>query len=238
MTTSLPSSPTSPSSLRDAVDACVFDAYGTVFDLGSAIGRCRDALGNKMGPLLALWRSKQMAYSWLRSLMGDYVDFWHITGNSLDATMATMGIRGDALRSQLMEIWLRLDAFPDAKKVLSGLRNAGLKTAILSNGSPTMLTAAVRSAGIADLLSHVISVDAANVFKPHPQAYQVGVDELHLPPDKICFVASDPWDAAAAANFGFRTVWVNRDGQPPERLPGRPEFEIRNVKELPALLGL
>ncbi len=238
MTPPRPSSTNPPGCLRDAVDACVFDAYGTVFDLGSAFARCRDSLGNKVGPLLAMWRSKQTTYTWLRSLMGEHVDFWHVTGNSLDSAMAAMGIRGDALRSRLMSVWFRLDAFPEVKKVLPGLRKAGLKTAILSNGSPTMLTAAVRSAGLHDLLSHVISVDAANVFKPHPQAYQFGVDQLNLPPEKICFVASDPCDAAAATSFGFRTVWLNRDRRPPEHLPRRPEFEIGSVKELPALLGI
>jgi len=220
------------------IDACVFDAYGTVFDVGSAVARCRDALGNKAGPLLSVRRSKQVAYAWFRSLMGDYVDFWHVTGNSLDAAMAHLGISGDTLRSRLMEIWLRLDAFPEVRDVLCGLKTAGLKTAILSNGSTTMLTAAVRSAGIHDLLHQVISVDAVRNFKPHPDAYQAGVDRLKVPAERILFLASNAWDAAAAAKFGFRTVWVNRDGELPDNLPGKPEFQISSLRELPGLLGL
>lgn len=220
------------------IDACVFNAYGAVFDVGSAIGRCRDTLGNKVAPLMDLWGSKQAAYAWLRSLMGEYVDFWHVTGSSLDAAMATLGIKGDALRSRLMEIWLRLDAFPDVGTALAGLKNAGLKTAVLSNGSTTMLTAAVHSAGLHGLLNHVISVDAARIFKPHPDAYQVAVDRLKLPAERILFLASNAWDAAAAAKFGFRTVWLNRSGQQREFLPHRPEREISSLDELPGLLGL
>ena len=220
------------------IDACVFDAYGTLFDVGSGVARFGDALGNKVAPLLSAWQAKQAAYSWLRSLMGEYVDFWHVTGSSLDAAMASLGIRGDALRSRLMELWLKLDAFPDVRDALSGLKNADLKTAILSNGSTTMLTAAVRSAGIHDLLNQVISVDAAGIFKPHPNAYQIGVDKLKVPAERILFVASSAWDAAAAANFGFRTVWVNRTGELGENIPGSAEHEITSLKELPKLLGL
>ena len=229
--------PRSLQPLKD-IDACVFGAYGTLFDVGSAIGRCRDALGNKVAPLITIWRTKQVTYAWLRSLMGDYVDFWHVTGNSLDTAMATLGIKGDLLRSRLMEMWLKVDAFPDVRHTLEGLKKAGLKTAILSDGSTTMLTAAVRSAGIHDLLHHVISADADKIFKPHPDAYQVGVDRLKIPAERILFLASNAWDAAAAARFGFRTVWVNRSGERPESLPAKPEREIASLDELPALLGL
>ncbi|MCG8510985.1 MAG: haloacid dehalogenase type II [Rhodospirillales bacterium] len=220
------------------IDACMFDAYGTLFDVGSAVARCGESLGNKVAPLVSLWRSKQVAYAWLRSLMGEYTDFWHVTGNSLDSAMSHLGIRGDALRSRLMELWLRLDVFPDVKDVLGGLKEAGMKTAILSNGSTTMLTAAVRNADINELLSQVISVDAVKIFKPHPDAYQIGVDRLKVPAERTLFVASSAWDAAAAANFGFRSVWVNRNGEEPENLPGKPEFTITSLKEVPKILGL
>jgi 2-haloacid dehalogenase len=224
--------------LRDEIDACVFGAYGTLFDVGSAIGRYRDVLGNKVAPLISAWRAKQVSSAWLRSLMGDYVDFWHVTGNSLDSAMAALGIKGDLLRSRLMEMWLRVEAFPDVKDTLAGLKQAGLKTAILSDGSTTMLTAAVRSAGLHGLLHHVISADAAQIFKPHPNAYQVGVDRLKIPAERILFLASNAWDAAAATRFGYRTVWVNRTGERAEDLPAKPEREISSLDELPALLGL
>lgn len=224
--------------LSGQVDACVFDAYGTVFDVGGAIGRLSGLLGNKVAPLIALWRSKQTAYAWLRSLMGEYTDFWHVTGTSLDSAMSALGIQGETLRSKLMDSWLSLEAFPDVRTVLSGLREAGLKTAILSNGSPTMLIASVKSAGIMDLLSHVVSVDAVRNFKPHPDTYKLGAEKLALPPERICFASTDAWDVAAAGAQGFRTVWINRDGAPAERLPRRPEFVISGLSELPKLLGV
>jgi 2-haloacid dehalogenase len=137
-----------------------------------------------------------------------------------------------------MVMWLRVDAVPDVKGTLDGLKQAGLKTAILSDGSTTMLTAAVRRADLHGLLHHVISSDAAKIFKPHPNAYQVGVDRLKVPADRILFLASNAWDAAAASRFGYRTVWVNRTGERAENLPAKPDREITSLDELPALLGL
>ncbi len=221
----------------DDIGACVFDAYGTLFDVAAAAARCRDALGDKAGPLAALWRTKQLEYTWLRSLMGEYVDFWRVTGDGLDYAMATLGI-GDDVRARLMDLYMRLDAYGEVKDVLGGLKAAGIKTAILSNGAPSMLEAAVESAGIADLLDDVLSVDSIGVYKPHPRVYQLAVDGLGLPAGRICFMSSNAWDVSGAANFGFRVVWVNRFGQQPERLPGAHAHEISTLAELPALLGL
>ncbi len=221
----------------DDIGACVFDAYGTLFDVAAAAARCRDDLGDKAGPLAALWRTKQLEYTWLRSLMDEYVDFWRVTGDGLDYAMATLGI-GEGLRPRLMDLYMRLDAYGEVKDVLSGLKAAGIKTAILSNGAPAMLEAAVKNAGIDDLLDDVLSVDSIGVFKPHPRVYQLAVDGLDLPAGRICFMSSNAWDVAGAANFGFRVVWVNRFGQQRERLPGAHEHEISTLAELPALLGL
>ncbi len=221
----------------DDIGACVFDAYGTLFDVAAAAARCRDDLGDKAGPLAALWRTKQLEYTWLRSLMDEYVDFWQVTGDGLDYAMATLGIGGD-LRPRLMDLYMRLDAYGEVKDVLSGLKAADIKTAILSNGAPSMLEAAVKNAGIDDLLDDVLSVDSIGVYKPHPGVYQLAVDGLSLPAGRICFMSSNAWDVAGAANFGFRVVWVNRFGQQRERLPGAHEHELSTLAELPALLGL
>ena len=221
----------------DDIGACVFDAYGTLFDVAAAAARCRDDLGDKAGPLAVLWRTKQLEYTWLRSLMDEYVDFWQVTGDGLDYAMATLGI-GEGLRPRLMDLYMRLDAYGEVKDVLGGLKAAGIKTAILSNGAPAMLEAAVKNAGIDDLLDDVLSVDSIGVFKPHPRVYQLAVDGLDLPAGRICFMSSNAWDVAGAANFGFRVVWVNRFGQQRERLPGAHEHEISTLAELPALLGL
>ncbi len=221
----------------DDIGACVFDAYGTLFDVAAAAARCRDDLGDKADPLAALWRTKQLEYTWLRSLMDEYVDFRQVTGDGLDYAMATLGI-GEDLRPRLMDLYMRLDAYGEVKDVLSGLKAAGIKTAILSNGAPAMLEAAVKNAGIDDLLDDVLSVDSIGIYKPHPRVYQLAVDGLSLPAGRICFMSSNAWDVIGAANFGFRVVWVNRFGQQRERLPGAHEHEISTLAELPALLGL
>jgi 2-haloacid dehalogenase len=221
----------------NGIGACVFDAYGTLFDVHSAAARCRDALGDKADRLSALWRQKQLEYSWLRSLMGAHVDFWQITGDALDYAMAAVSLDAPAIREQLMSLYLTLDAYPEVPDVLSQVKAAGRRTAILSNGSPMMLEAAVRSAGIDTHLDHVLSIEDAGIFKVAPQTYQLAVDRLGLPPDAICFMSSNAWDAAGAAHFGFQVVWVNRFGQPRERLPGTPKAELTSLHPLPEMLG-
>jgi 2-haloacid dehalogenase len=220
------------------IGACVFDAYGTLFDVNAAAAQCRDALGDKADELSALWRTRQLEYTWLRSLMQEYVEFWQVTGDGLDYALAVLGIEDDALRQRLMDIYMRLDAYPEVKDVLTTLKAGGLKTAILSNGSPKMLAAAVENAGINEALDDTFSVDSIGIYKPHPSVYQMAVDGLDVSPERICFMSSNAWDAAAAANFGFRVVWVNRFGQPQERIPGDPEQVIKTLEALPPLLGL
>jgi len=220
------------------IGACVFDAYGTLFDVAAAAAQCRDALGGKADQLAAIWRTKQLEYTWLRSLMGEYVEFWKITGNGLDYALAALGIDDAKLRRRLMDIYMRLDAYPEVKGVLKTLKKAGVKTAILSNGSPKMLAAAVKNAGIGTLLDDVISVDTLGIYKPHPSVYKLAVKGLKVKAGRICFMSSNAWDAAGAANYGFRVVWVNRFGQPKELLPGKPEREITSLRALPPLLGL
>ena len=220
------------------IGACVFDAYGTLFDVAAAAVQCRDALGDKADELSVLWRTRQLEYTWLRSLMQEYVEFRQVTGDGLDYAMAALGIEDDALRQRLMDIYMRLDAYPEVKDVLSALKAGGIKTAVLSNGSPEMLSSAVDNAGIADLLDDVFSVDSIGVYQPHPSVYQMAVAGLGVDAGRICFMSSNAWDAAAGANFGYRVVWVNRFGQPQERIPGEPEHEVKTLEALPPLLGL
>ncbi len=221
------------------IDACVFDAYGTLFDVAAAAAHCRDDLGDQAASLSALWRTKQLEYTWLRSLMGEYIDFWQVTSDGLDFALETLGLDGDAvLREKLLNLYLELDAYPEVPAVLGALNGGGLKCAILSNGSPKMLSAAVANAGISDLLVDSYSVDQLGIYKPTPKVYQMAVDGLGVPAHRISFMSSNAWDAAAAANFGFRVVWVNRFGQKKERLPGTLEHEIKSLSDLPPLLGL
>jgi 2-haloacid dehalogenase len=221
----------------EGIRACVFDAYGTLFDYASAAARCRDVLGDRLEALNALWREKQLQYTWLRALQGRHADFRQVTGDALDFALETLGLGDAGLRARLMDLYLSLDAFPEVPDMLRHLKAAGIKTAILSNGSPDMLDAAVGNAGIGPLLDAVLSVEAVGVYKPHPKVYQLPVDRLGVAAEAISFQSSNAWDAWAASAFGMRVVWCNRYGQRPDRLPGRPDREVRSLAELPALVG-
>ena len=220
------------------VKACVFDAYGTLFDFAAATRRCNDELGDHAAKLTALWRDKQLQYTWLRATQGRHTDFWQVTGDALDFALETLGIERPGLRDRLMELYLTLDAFPEVPEVLRKLRAAGLRTAILSNGTPKMLEAAVRGAELEGLFDAVLSVEEVSVYKPHRKVYQLAVDRLAVPARAIAFQSSNAWDAHAASAFGMRVVWCNRYNQRRERLPGAPDCEIRSLSELPDLLGI
>ncbi len=181
------------------IEACVFDAYGTLFDVNSAAQKCAEALGDHLDPLNEVWRAKQLQYTWLRSLMGTHADFWQVTGDALDYALATRGIEDPGLRERLMGLYLELTPFPEVAGVLRRLRQAGLRTAILSNGAPKMLAAAVTSAGLADLLDDVLSIEAAGIYKPHPKSYGLACDQLGLKAKEICFQSANAWDVAGAA---------------------------------------
>jgi 2-haloacid dehalogenase len=219
------------------IEACVFDAYGTLFDVHSAVARLRARVGAHADALSQLWRTKQLEYTWLRALMGHHVDFWQVTGDALDYALARTGV-DQAVREPLMQAYLELDAYPEVPDMLRRLRAGGLKTAILSNGEPRMLEAGARSAGIDDLLDAILSVEDVGIFKPHPKVYQLAVDRLGVRSDQIAFQSSNAWDVHGAAIFGLRAVWINRSGAPPERLPGAAEHELRDLSGLPELFGL
>jgi 2-haloacid dehalogenase len=219
------------------VTACVFDAYGTLFDFASAAHACADVLGEGVERLSALWRDKQLQYTWLRAAQGRHADFWQVTGDALDFTLETLGLAQPALRERLLGLYLALEPFPEVPGVLATLRRAGLKTAILSNGSPAMLDAVVGKAGLREMFDAVLSVEAVGAFKPDPRVYQLPVDRLGCPAPAIAFQSSNAWDAHAASAFGMQVVWCNRYRQPRERLPGAPDCEITTLADLPALLG-
>ena len=219
------------------VRACVFDAYGTLFDFAAAARGCRDVLGDRIDQLTSLWRDKQLQYTWLRALQGRHADFWQVTGDALDFALETLDIDKPGLRDRLMQLYLTLDTFPEVPTVLSALKTAGLKTAILSNGSPRMLDAAVVGAKLNGLLDAVLSVEDVGVYKPHPKVYGLAVERLGIPASAIAFESSNAWDAYAASAFGMQVVWCNRYGQRRERLPGAPAREVRSLAELPALVG-
>lgn len=219
------------------VRACVFDAYGTIFDFASAAARCAEIPEDKRAALTNLWRDKQLQYTWLRSLQGRYADFWQVTGEALDFTLDSLGIATPALHARLMDLYLTLSAFPEVPDTLRRLKEAGFVTAILSNGSPAMLDAAVRGAGLQNLLDAVLSADAVQVFKTHPRVYDYALQQLGVRAEQVSFQSSNAWDAYAASAYGMRVVWCNRYGQRRERLPGAPDHEVKSLAELPALLA-
>ncbi|WP_243375190.1 haloacid dehalogenase type II [Microvirga solisilvae] len=196
--------------------AVVFDAYGTLFDVHSAVARHAAQVGPEATRLSEIWRAKQLEYSWVLSLAGRYESFWSLTEKALDFAFARCSTADYSVRPLLLDAYRGLDAYPEVRITLQALRSRGLRTAILSNGDPAMLSASVSAADLGSVLDAVLSVDAAKIFKTSPDAYQLALEELSLNVDEIVFVSSNRWDVAGAAVFGFTPVWVNRLGMPDE----------------------
>ena len=227
-----------PSPRLYPIEACVFDAYGTLLDVNSAAARCRDALGGQADALSATWRRKQLEYTWLRSLMGVHADFWQVTADALDHTMQLYGIADPALHQKLMGLYLSLDPFEDAGSCLGDLQRRGMRLAILSNGSPAMLDSVVRAAGFAGIFEKVISVEEVGIYKPSRRVYRQAQAVLKLAaPLEVCFVSANSWDAHAAASFGFQVAWINRTGGPADSLPGAPALTLDTLADLPDAIG-
>jgi 2-haloacid dehalogenase len=216
--------------------AFVFDAYGTLFDVHAAIGRHRAAAGPDADRFSEIWRSKQLEYTWTLTLAGRYVDFWTLTQRALDFALARFPSVDRALRSELLDAYWTLEAFPDACAALRGLKARDLSTAILSNGSPKMLTAAVEAAGIGGDLDAVLSVDAIRRYKPRPEVYALVTERFGIAPADVVFVSSNRWDVMGAASFGFRSAWINRANAPEEYGPA-PDAVLADLDGLVAMSG-
>ena len=210
----------------------VFDAYGTLFDVHSVIEAGRAITGDPAA-LSLLWRQKQLEYTWLRSLMGRYEDFWAVTEAALRFSVRRLGLAADdAQLARLMDAYLSLACFPEVEAALERL--AGRPRAILSNGSPRMLQAAVASSGLGRHLQHVLSVDAVKTFKPSPAVYALGPQALGIPAADLLFVSSNAWDVAGAKSFGYQVAWCNRSGAPAEELGVTPDLVVTRLDALPA----
>ncbi|MBK17408.1 MAG: haloacid dehalogenase type II [Rhodospirillaceae bacterium] len=220
------------------IEACVFDVYGTLLDFNSAVTRCRDEIGDKADQLSDLWRRKQLEYTWLRSLMGDHADFWQVTGEALDHSLAALSIETPSLRERLMSLYRGLDPYEEVSETLQTIKSAGIKTAVLSNGEPAMLEEGLAAAGIRDLLDEIYSIESVGIFKPHPSVYDLATKSLDVSPEQIAFQSANGWDIAGAASYGFSTVWVNRSGLAEEQLPAGPAATIPSLTTLPQLIGI
>lgn len=214
----------------------VFDAYGTLFDVHSAVARHREAIGPQAARLSELWRTKQLEYTWVRTLAGAYRDFEALTAEALDAAAALCGGLPETLRADLLAAYRRLAAYPDAAPALDALRAAGAQTAILSNGTPGMLAEAAASAGLEKRFDAILSVDALRLYKTAPAAYRLVESRFGATPGETIFLSSNRWDIAGAAAHGFRCVWVNRNSQPDEYPDLAPLHVLKTLDGLPGLI--
>jgi 2-haloacid dehalogenase len=223
--------------LPGGIKACIFDAYGTLLDIGAVIELFRPDLGDAAEAFVKAWRAKQLEISWLPNPIFGGADFWLVTGEALDETMAKFGFSDLGLRARLMDSWLQPRLYPEVPAVLTRLRKAGIRTAILSNGTRKMLDSGVRVAGIGSLLDAVLSVEQVGVFKPNQAVYKLAAEHFCVDAPSVCFVSGNVWDIHGAAAFGFNVVWVNRSGARAERLPRGTSAVAGTLAELPALVG-
>ncbi|MFY0681061.1 MAG: haloacid dehalogenase type II [Thalassovita sp.] len=226
------------------ITTCIFDAYGTLFDVAAAARQAatepdHPELAESWVPLAEAWRLKQLQYSWLRAVTGEYTDFWQVTQDGLDWAMESCDLAGNtALRERLLALYWELQAYAEVPTMLAELKAAGLNTAILSNGSPKMLSGAVDSADIGGLLDDVLSVESVGIFKPSAKVYDLVGARFGCAREEVLFVSSNGWDAGAAAGYGFVTAWVNRAGDPVDRLPARPTHVLTDLTRIPEIASL
>ncbi|MEW6472649.1 MAG: haloacid dehalogenase type II [Actinomycetota bacterium] len=214
----------------DGIEAVAFDLYGTLLEVAS-VGRAAAEVTEDPAVLVDLWRTKQLEYTWLRSLMGRYRDFWSVTADALDYSLERLRITvDDDTRARLLGAWLDVRVYPEVPGALEAL--APRRLAVLSNGNPDMLEAGLAAAGLRDRFAHVLSVDEVSVFKPHPSVYELALKAFNLPAERILFVSSNPWDASGARTFGLPVAWVNRAGGPFERLGVTPDLVVTDLAGL------
>ncbi|WP_170351782.1 haloacid dehalogenase type II [Ruegeria atlantica] len=226
------------------ITTCVFDAYGTLFDVAAAARQAASESGfeklqQKWPELANHWRLKQLQYTWLRAITDAHADFWDVTQDGLDWALDATGLEGDpTLRQRLLDLYWELQAYPEVPQMLTALKEGGLNTAILSNGSPPMLDGAVQSAGIGGVLDDVLSVESVGVFKPHSSVYDLVQQRFDCARNEVLFVSSNGWDAAGASGYGFVTAWVNRADEPMDRLPWTPAHVLSDLTTIPQLAGV
>lgn len=223
------------------ITTCVFDAYGTLFDVAAAAREAASQPGQeywaeKWPALAEAWRLKQLQYTWLRAITGDHTPFWNVTMDGLDWAMEQQGLDDPELRERLLALYWELSAYAEVPKMLATLKAMGKQTAILSNGSPDMLEGAVDSAVIGEWLDAVLSVEDVGVFKPHSTVYDLVGKRFDCAKEEVLFVSSNGWDAAGAAGYGFTTAWVNRGGEPMDRLPAKPHHILSDLTTIPDLV--
>ena len=211
--------------------AIVFDAYGTLFDVNSAAEKSKDKIGNKWENFANFWRTTQLEYTWLRSLMKKHKNFWQITEDSLDKSMETFQI-DKSLRNDLLSLYKELSPYPEVKNVLENLKKKSFKLAILSNGTPELLNHLVKSSDLENLFDDIFSVEEVKIYKPDPKVYDIPVNKYKVTKGEITFLSANTWDVSGAGNYGYKSIWVNRNNGVFDKLDYKPKNEVKNLKQL------
>ncbi len=213
------------------IKAIIFDAYGTLFDVNSAAEKCKDKIGNKWEGFANYWRTTQLEYTWLRSLMNRHKDFWQITEDSLDKSMKAFKI-DPSMRNELLDLYKILSTFPEVKKVLQNLKKKDYKLAILSNGTPALLNELVTSNNLDNIFDDIFSIEEVKVYKPNSKVYDIPVKKYQIQKNEVAYLSANTWDVSAGGNYGFNPVWVNRSNNIFDNLDYKPQNEISNLKDL------
>ena len=211
--------------------AIVFDAYGTLFDVNSAAEKCKDKIGAKWETFANYWRTTQLEYTWLRSLMKKHKDFWQITEDSLDKSMLTFKI-DKSMRNELLNLYKELSTFPEVKSVLEELKKKSIKLAILSNGTPSLLSNLVKNSNLENLFDDVFSIEEVKIYKPDPKVYDIPINKYKVQKEEITFLSANTWDVSGGGNYGYNAIWVNRSNNVFDKLDYTPKYEVKNLKEL------
>ncbi len=217
------------------IKAIIFDAYGTLFDVNSAAEKCKDKIGNKWEGFANYWRTTQLEYTWLRSLMNRHKDFWKITEDSLDKSMKAFNIE-KSMKNELLNLYKILSTFPEVKNVLNNLKENNYKLAILSNGTPTLLNQLVKSNDLDKIFDDVFSIEEAGIYKPNSKVYDIPIKKYQFQKNEILFLSANTWDVSGGGNYGYNAIWVNRNNNIFDNLDYKPVNEIKNLNEINNLL--
>ena len=213
------------------IKAVIFDAYGTLFDVNSAAEKCKNQIGDKWESFANYWRTTQLEYTWLRSLMKRHKDFWKITEDSLDKSMKVFNINPN-MKEELLSLYKKLSTFPEVNEILKNLKDKNLKLAILSNGSPVLLNELVNSNNLTEIFDDLFSIEEVKIYKPDNKVYEIPINKYKIKPEEIFFLSSNTWDVSGGGNYGYQSIWVNRNNNIFDNLDYKPQHEIKNLKQL------
>ena len=213
------------------IKAIIFDAYGTLFDVNSAAEKCKDKIGNKWESFTNYWRTTQLEYTWLRSLMNRHKDFWQVTEDSLDKSMKAYKI-DNSMRSELLNLYKTLSTFPEVKEVLNNLKEKNYKLAILSNGTPSLLNELVKSNNLNNIFADIFSIEEVKIYKPDSRVYDLPINKYQIQENEVAFLSANTWDVSGGGNYGYNAVWVNRNNNIFDNLDYQPKHQVKQLGEL------